>query len=56
MKKSPHGDGLLVVDGQQRVTTALLLLAAVRDLLLAIPSCAGTVKAKVESTLENIQA
>merc|ERR1711874_509764 len=31
LKTSLHGDGFIVVDGQQRITTAMLLLAALRD-------------------------
>ena len=30
LKTSQHGDGYIVVDGQQRITTTMLLLAALR--------------------------
>ena len=31
LKTSQHGDGYIVVDGQQRITTTMLLLAALRQ-------------------------
>ena len=31
LKTSQHGDGFIVIDGQQRITTTMLLLTALRD-------------------------
>ena len=30
LKTSKHGDGFIVIDGQQRITTTMLLLTALR--------------------------
>merc|ERR1712218_715898 len=36
LKTSQHGDGYIVVDGQQRITTTMLLLAALRDEVMGL--------------------
>ena len=36
LQTSKHGDGFIVIDGQQRITTAMLLLAALRQFLFCV--------------------
>ena len=43
LQTSKHGDGFIVIDGQQRITTAMLLLAALRQVLLLVTGGSGGV-------------
>jgi len=36
VKKSQHNEGLIIIDGQQRITTTMLLLSAINDELTSI--------------------
>merc|ERR1712142_1327595 len=38
VKKSVHGEGLIIIDGQQRITTTILLLSAILEELTRIES------------------
>merc|ERR1711892_1642464 len=36
VKKSAHKEGLIIIDGQQRITTTMILLAALKDELITM--------------------
>jgi len=51
---SQHGDGYIVVDGQQRITTTMLLLAALRDEVIGLDLKDRTEYSELLNTLDQV--